>query len=349
MKLHNEIIWSDVMVSIIIPVYNSENYLTECIESVLNQTYSNFELILINDGSIDSSGEICNYYKSVDNRVIVIHQENKGISETRNIGLEIAKGEFILFVDNDDLISPDLLHDNIELLNQTDLDVVKFSINYLYIDQCGTEKEVNKYHIESGCYSRDEIREKYKHLKESGVFTFIWNMLIRRSILSDNNIIFDKNALFGGEDNIFNYKILKYSNGLICNSKAYYTHFRRIGQSASTKYSLNKIKTVLNIMKAEKEFFCQYNINHKLWNEYVVEYTSFIIYQVFDKRNDMKYKDKTKFLDKLQLKEYLNFTISIQDWIKLLIKKPKYTIVTVLFLIRFYKIFKLLKYRTRKE
>jgi uncharacterized Tic20 family protein len=63
----------------------------------------------------------------------------------------------------------------------------------------------------------------------------------------------------------------------------------------------------------------------------------------------MKYKDKTKFLDKLQLKEYLNFTISIQDWIKLLIKKPKYTIVTVLFLIRFYKIFKLLKYRTRKE
>lgn len=337
------------MISIIIPVYNSENYLSECIESVLNQTYSNFELILINDGSKDSSGEICNYYKSIDNRVIVIHQENKGISETRNIGLEIAKGEFILFVDNDDIISPALLHDNIELLNQTDLDVVKFSINYLYIDQHGNGKEINKYHIESGCYNRDEIREKYRHLKEAGVFTFIWNMLIRRSVLSDNNIFFDKNALFGGEDNIFNYKILKYSNGLICNSKAYYTHFRRIGQSTSTKYSLNKIKTVLNIMEVEKDFFCQYNINDTLWNEYVVEYTSFIINQVFDKRNDMKYKDKTKLLDELQLKKCLNFNVSIMDWINLLRKRPKYTIVTILFLMRFYKIFKLLEYRIRRE
>lgn len=94
------------MVSIIVPVYKVEKFLPKCIESVLNQTYTDFELILVDDGSPDKSPEICDKYAELDKRVVVIHQKNAGVSAARNAGLENAKGEYIGFVDPDDWIAP---------------------------------------------------------------------------------------------------------------------------------------------------------------------------------------------------------------------------------------------------
>lgn len=99
----------NVEISVIIPVYNSEKYLNRCIDSVLNQSYSNFEIILVNDGSKDSSGEICDKYREKDKRVRVIHQSNKGQSVARNVGIKFAKGNWIHFVDSDDCIHPQML------------------------------------------------------------------------------------------------------------------------------------------------------------------------------------------------------------------------------------------------
>ena len=93
------------LISVIIPVYNVEKYLIECLDSVVNQTYKNIEIILINDGSTDNSGEICNKYSNKDSRIVVIHKDNEGVSAARNTGLDAAKGEYIGFVDSDDLIS----------------------------------------------------------------------------------------------------------------------------------------------------------------------------------------------------------------------------------------------------
>lgn len=102
------------MVSIIVPVYNAEKYLSSCIESILNQTYSEFELFLINDGSSDSSAEICNFYAKKDERIKVIHNANHGVSYTRNNGLQLAKGEYIIFCDADDQYKKRLYNENVK-------------------------------------------------------------------------------------------------------------------------------------------------------------------------------------------------------------------------------------------
>ena len=96
------------LISVIVPIYNSEKYLPKCIESILSQTYKNLELILINDGSTDNSLNICNYYKSLDNRIIVIDKPNEGVSATRNLGIKIAKGDYLGFVDSDDYIEDNM-------------------------------------------------------------------------------------------------------------------------------------------------------------------------------------------------------------------------------------------------
>lgn len=97
------------LISVIVPVYNVEPYLRQCIDSILNQTYTNFELILVDDGSPDNCGAICDEYADNDRRIIVIHQENKGVSEARNAALDIMSGQYVTFVDSDDYITPDYL------------------------------------------------------------------------------------------------------------------------------------------------------------------------------------------------------------------------------------------------
>ena len=96
------------MISIIIPVYNVSKYLDKCLQSVVSQTYSNIQIILVNDGSTDNSGEICERWKKKDNRIEVIHKKNGGLSNARNVGIEKAQGKYLMFVDSDDIISIDL-------------------------------------------------------------------------------------------------------------------------------------------------------------------------------------------------------------------------------------------------
>lgn len=98
----------DKLITIIIPVYNVEKYLRECIDSVIAQTYKNLEIILVDDGSIDKSGEICDEYSKKDSRIRVIHKKNGGLSDARNVALDIAKGEYIGFIDSDDYIEKDM-------------------------------------------------------------------------------------------------------------------------------------------------------------------------------------------------------------------------------------------------
>ena len=101
-------------VSIIVPVYNIENYIRVCVESILAQTYESFELILVDDGSKDNSGILCDEYAAIDSRVKVIHKENGGVSSARNTGLQQAKGKWIMYVDGDDWIEPDMIESLIE-------------------------------------------------------------------------------------------------------------------------------------------------------------------------------------------------------------------------------------------
>ena len=118
-------------ISIIVPVYNSEKYLDACIDSILSQSFRDFELILVDDGSKDSSAQICDEYASQDTRVRVIHKANGGVSAARNDGLDIAKGEYITFIDSDDWVEREYLE---TLSNYRDYDIVFFSPRVIYED-----------------------------------------------------------------------------------------------------------------------------------------------------------------------------------------------------------------------
>lgn len=163
------------LVSIIVPVYNVEKYLNRCIDSLLNQTYKNIEIILVNDGSTDSSDKICDNYSAEDTRIRVIHKKNGGLSEARNYGIEIAKGEFISFVDSDDFVSIYYIEHLIEAIKRNDSDMsVSWFYNFLDGDIC--EKPVTK--IENYCkLTCKQALERL--LYQNGIETSAWGKLYR--------------------------------------------------------------------------------------------------------------------------------------------------------------------------
>lgn len=117
----------NTLVSVIVPVYKVEKYLHRCIDSIINQTYKNLEIILVDDGSPDNCGKICDEYAEKDNRIKVIHKSNGGLSSARNAGLDVANGDYVYFVDSDDYIDTKLVEDNLNLAIEHDADMVCFN------------------------------------------------------------------------------------------------------------------------------------------------------------------------------------------------------------------------------
>lgn len=180
-------------ISVIIPVYNAEKYLDQCLQSVLSQSFTDFELLLINDGSKDRSGEICEAYATKDSRIQVFHQENKGVSAARNLGIEKAKGEWITFVDSDDLITDHYF----EALKKEDISADLILLN---IKRFSGQKEFEFVGYNVSLLNRREFMKKYSlfpHL--SGPVAKFYNS----SIIRANNIFFDIH-LQNYEDSLFN-------------------------------------------------------------------------------------------------------------------------------------------------
>ena len=170
-------------ISIIIPVYNTEKYLKQCIESVINQSYQNMEIILVDDGSTDSSGDICERFEKEDTRIIVFHQNNKGLSAARNKGLKHAKGEYILFLDSDDYISKNMLEKLCNCLEDTKSDMAMCGIQY--IDSEGREiREKRSYKFEKKILTEDDFWKIY--IKGGHTECVVaWNKLYTRTALKN--------------------------------------------------------------------------------------------------------------------------------------------------------------------
>lgn len=144
-------------ISVIVPVYKAEQYLTRCIESILHQTYGNIELILIDDGSPDLSLEICYKYAEGDSRVIVVHQENQGVAVARNTGLDRATGDYVTFVDSDDYIDKEMYESMLNIAEKYDTDVVMCDC----VKEFETHNEVYSHDIRSGFYNREQLETEY--------------------------------------------------------------------------------------------------------------------------------------------------------------------------------------------
>ena len=196
-------------VSVVIPVYNVEKYLPKCIDSVINQTYQNLEIILVDDGSTDSSGVICDKYAQTDSRIKVIHQANSGQGSARNNGMDNASGEYLIFVDSDDYIHPQLTEKSVEAFELYDTDIVLYSSSRVDEDgnvfgmlsyPCNSEELLNKTQLLTMCAqlpSPTMFMVKLSVLRQSGV-TFTsrvwyedlrtipkWTMFINKAVKLD--------------------------------------------------------------------------------------------------------------------------------------------------------------------
>lgn len=182
-------------VSMIVPVYQVEKYISQCIESVLNQTFQDFELILVDDGSKDQSGIICDSYAAEDNRIVVIHTENRGAAAARNKGLDLASGRYITFLDGDDYLAENMIEKLYETIKHSDYDVVVCDFLNLLPD----EKDNFSVNLQEKTVSGRDILEHLKNEKTYGVWTIVWNKIYRRNVL--DNIRFPSGKYF--EDEFF--------------------------------------------------------------------------------------------------------------------------------------------------
>ncbi len=179
-------------ISVIIPVYNVEQYINKCIKSILDQTFSDFEILLIDDGSDDLSGKICDEYILVDKRIKTFHKKNEGVSSARNLGLKNAIGEWITFIDPDDWIEKDCFKTILAQAEKKDLDCIQFS--YKRIDSKGTVFETNT--------NQTAVSNLDEYIKTNAFTICAWGSLFKKKIAIENNIQFIK-GLKLAEDQIF--------------------------------------------------------------------------------------------------------------------------------------------------
>lgn len=244
-------------ISIIVPVYNVEQYLSRCIDSILSQTYTNFELILVNDGSTDSSGEICDRYAKIDNRIQVHHSQNNGVSIARNIGINCAKGDWITFVDSDDWIENNLFTEITQIVNQYPTDIICW--NY-YINK--EKREVVQHFKDNSLIIKSTQKEifdlflmsiypayfKFTNNANWDMFS-IWNKAYSKTFLNKFNIRFNP-QLKRSEDVLFNASCLRNTTCVILINKCF-THYVIRDSSAMTSHDPNlflTLKTSANIL-----------------------------------------------------------------------------------------------------
>lgn len=265
-------------VSILMPAYNAEQYISDAIQSVLSQTFCDWELILVDDCSKDSTGEICDQYAKKDNRIKVYHQKkNNGISKTKNIALTFATGKYIGFCDDDDIMHPDALRDNVLLLEKYHAEIARWSYKTVKINENGIITEELQRKCKTEVYrNRTEIFNNYENIH--GLLSCDWTGLYSLEFLKKHQIEFNVDYRYGGEDTEFNIICLQHVNTMVMNENVYYTWFLRKNHSTTAKRDVNFCNTMMDV--AEKEYRLLSNNcpnSMKLWEDYGFGYQKLIL------------------------------------------------------------------------
>ena len=195
---------NNIKVSVIVPLYNAEKFAKRCIESVLKQTFQNYELILVDDGSKDRTGEICDQYAEKESRIKVIHKKNGGVSSARNTGLEIAEGEWVTFLDADDWIEPNFLK-ILEYCSDNSIDWI--FAHWRTVWDNGLPSEINNNIKESEFKNWDDIKGIWNEIANIDICRCPWGKFFRKTVIEANKLSFDTSLTYG-EDTVFNYQFL---------------------------------------------------------------------------------------------------------------------------------------------
>lgn len=252
-------------ISIIVPVYNTEKYLDECIQSVLEQTYTNWELLLIDDGSTDSSGTICDKYAAEDSRILVFHKENGGVSSARNIGLAHAKGEWVIFIDSDDWIDERYLYEILSEAENVDLVITGATL----YDQ-GRKMIRN-----TGIYKPTKVeKQSFDMLFASYDLHFRtspWGKLFKNNIIIKHHILFDE-KMHHSEDAVFLYRYLLYCESVHMHSGHHYCYryeqtdslTKKVFNYSTEKYHFHELIESIERIKSQLDIWSHAAIDNLL-------------------------------------------------------------------------------------
>ena len=315
------------LISVIIPVYNVEKYLRRCIDSIIAQTYKNLEIILVDDGSTDNSGKICDEYLKQDNRIKVIHKKNGGLSDARNNGIKIATGDYIGFVDSDDWIHTNMYEKLHYALVENDADI---SCCKLIRCKDSIKKISKKFDSSISEYNQLQYIRKFFKIDSQECVYYAWNKLYKKQIIDENQYPINLTS----EDVVGTYKALLKSKKIIEINYPYYYYYYNPDSITSGKFSKKDLDLieiwdkVIEITKKEAPDF--------LWmaelNRYRIDYTLLM---------RMALKLDFSEIEKLYYKDYIEMLDSLKEHKKVLLnaKIPFSRKVTIVLICWNYKFF----------
>lgn len=253
---------SNKLVSIIVPIYNVEKYLEKCVCSILNQDYNNLEVILVNDGSTDKSLEICERLQKKDNRIKIINQKNLGVSAARNNGFYYSKGDYICFIDSDDIIEIDMVSTLVKLLQENECEVANCNIHIIEKDKTEKNFYTNK---NIKIYNSSELKKYFLLGKVSHA---CWDKMYKREVLEKVNFVLNSTS----EDRYFCWKLYKTINKMVVTSKVGYHYIRKNENSiTSTPLSLKNISRIEEALNVKNDVLLYYPELYDEWEYYYLK------------------------------------------------------------------------------
>lgn len=242
-----------IKISIIVPIYNAQKTLERCIDSILNQDFSDFELLLIDDGSKDDSGKICDIYAEKDNRVRVIHKENSGVSASRNLALREAKGKYLQFLDADDWITPNATRLLVESMEANNCDMVVADFYRVIGERLSHKGSID----EDGVLSREEFANHMMENPADFYYGVLWNKLYKKSIIEEKQLCMNPKISWC-EDFMFNLEYIRHCGDIFVLQVPIYYYVKTKGSLVSQSMSLTKtIKTKMMVFEYYNEFYKQ--------------------------------------------------------------------------------------------
>ena len=239
------------MVSIVVPIYNAEQYLRRCVDSILNQEYTDYELLLVNDGSTDASGDICEEYGDRDPRVIVIQKENTGVSDSRNRALDRARGKYLQFLDSDDWITPDATRLFVRAAEEYGCDMVISDFYRVVGERLSPKGDIE----EEGVLTREEFAAHMMENPADFYYGVLWNKLYRRDIVEEHKLRMDTDISWC-EDFMFNLEYIRYAKVFYALHAPIYYYVKRKGSLASQGINISKtVKMKLNVFEYYNNFY----------------------------------------------------------------------------------------------
>lgn len=304
--------YSEIEVTVVMPVYNAEAYLTRAIESVLNQKFEQFELILINDGSTDNSLEICRGFAKKDKRIKLISKKNEGICATRNLGIEKASGKYITFIDNDDVMDSNTLLDNLKIAKVMGAEIVKYGYRFVEELEANSFNNIGNHNVE--IITSERKKEKYMELFRNDNLIFVWDALFSADLIKRNRACFDLNFKNGHEDIVFCNQLYMDANVIAINKDIYYNHVV-IKTSASHRFNKKQIAATNKLLEVQKDVARIMELSRDEWCEimarsivYLINYLSYANkkeYSFFYLHHEMdSFYKNNKLIGRLSIKKF---------------------------------------------